>query len=422
MSRSARWTGALRQWFERDLLGGVRFPGRGRLAAASVIDAVGTGMLMPLTVIYFTVHVGLSAASVGLGLTIGGVCALVLAPLGGVLIDSLGAKPVLLSYWAMAAIGIAGYGLASHWIEMVLAVTVAEIGSSASSTARKTLLTEIAGAEDRVRLMASQRALRNVGYGAGGLLAGAALALGGGAFDVVVYADALSYVLAILLMVRMPVAHRAARRARQATSGLRVVLADRRYMALTGLEFFASFHGTALEVALPLWIVLHTHAPRALTGILFSLNTAIVVLTQVRTTAGIRGLRDVPRSYYRAAIAMCLGAGAYLVAHFVGEVAAIALLTVGLVLHTATEMFASAGEWAASIDLAEEAHRGKYLSVFSVGTSLQDALGPTIVTSVLLLGTVWLWPVLAVFVCVGSLSTAAIARRATPTERVLAPV
>jgi hypothetical protein len=400
-------------WFERNLLGGVAFPGRGRLAAASVIDAVGSGMLMPLTVIYFTVHVGLSTASVGLGLTIGGVAALAFAPLGGVLIDALGAKPVLLAYWVIAAVAIAGYALVSHWSEMVVVVTFAEIGSSASSTARKALVTGVARPEDIVRLMASQRALRNVGFGMGGLLAGAALAIGGVAYDVIVYGDAISFLAAVVVMTGMPVVRQVRVEPRvRSVGGLRIVLSDRRYLGLTALDFCSSFHGTALEVALPLWIVFHTHAPRALTGILFSLNTVIVVVAQVRATSGIRGLADVPRTYRRAAVMMILGAGVYLTAHYAGSAAAVLLLILGLVLHTGTEMFASAGEWAVSIDLADTAFRGAYLSVFSVGSSLQDALGPTIVTSVLLLGAVWLWPVLAIIVCAGCLLTASIVGRA----------
>jgi MFS family permease len=402
----------------RDLFGFVEFPGHRRFVAASLIDAVGSGLLMPLTVLYFTIHVGLSPTSVGLGLTVGGVVALAFAPLGGVLIDSAGPKPALIGYWALAALAYAGYGLVHSWAAFVVAVTVAEIAASSSSTARKSLLAELTSGEDRVKLLAQQRALRNLGFGLGGLLASVALAVGGAAFLLVVYGDAITFLVAIALVARLPVPRRARVSATEANpfSGLRTVVADRRYVELTVLDFFATFHGTALEVALPLWIVLHTHAPRALTGILFTANTVIVVLAQVRATAGVRGLRDAPRVYRRAAIAMIVCGSAYLAAHYVGEGPAIALLVIGLILHTATEMLASAGEWLVSIELADDAHRGKYLSVFSLGGSLQSALGPTIVTSVLALGSVWLWPTLAALVCTGTVLSAVLAGRAEVTE------
>ena len=391
-------------------MGLTRFPGSRRWVSASLIDAVGSGLLMPLTVLYFTLHVGLSPASVGLGLTIGGLIALAFAPVGGILIDAFGSKPVLLGYWTLAALAYAGYGVVGTWVEFLVAVTVAEIAASATSTARKSLLTELATGEDRVRLMASQRSVRNLGFGLGGLLASLALAIGGAAYLWVVYGDAASFLVAIVLVAGLPVPGRPPSPARGAgrpgLAGLRCVLADRRYLAVTALDFFSSFQATGLEVALPLWIVLHTHAPRALTGILFTVNTVLVVLFQVRASRGVRQLRDIPRTYRRAAAAMALCAGVYLAAHYVGEAAAVALLVAGIGLHTATEIFTSAGEWIASVELADDAHRGAYLSVFSLGNSLQDALGPTVVTSLLLLGVVWLWPVLAACVVVGTLATA----------------
>jgi MFS family permease len=397
----------------RDLLGIIDFPGARRWAAASLLDAVGSGLLAPLTVLYFTIRVGLSAASVGLGLTIGGVAALACAPLGGILIDRFGAKRVLIGYWALAACAYAGYGLVTTWPQFVVAVTVAEVASTASGTASKSLLAELAVGADRVTLLASRRSLRNLGYGIGSLLATAALAIGGAAYLIVVYGDAMSFLVAIALTtgVRPPRRPSEPSERGPATRGLRRVLRDRPYLRLTALDFLSSFHQTGLEVALPLWIVLHTQAPRALAGILFTFNTVIVVLVQVRATAGVRGLADVPRTYRRAATSMLLCAGAYLAAHYVGTGPAIALLVVGLVLHTITEMLASAGEWIASMELADDAHRGSYLSVFSLGSALQGALGPTLVTSVLALGGVWLWPALAAAVGVGSLLAASLTGR-----------
>ena len=401
----------------RELLGIVQFPGAGRWAGASLLDAIGTGLLAPLTVLYFTMHVGLSLGSVGLGLTIGGVVALVFAPASGVLIDALGAKRILLGAWGLAALAYAAYGLVETWTGCVVVVAMAEIASSAASTASKSLLADLATGEDRVTMVASRRSLRNLGFGIGGLLATAALAIGGTAYLFVVYGNAVSFAAAIALVAPLRISSRPARpnTRRHPARGLRRAVSDRLYLTLTVLDFFSSFHATALEVALPLWIVLHTHAPRALAGILFTLNTAIVVLIQVRATAGVRGLADVPRAYRRAAAAMTLGAGAYLAAHYVNEPFAIALLAAGLLPHTLTEMLASAGEWTASIELADDAHRGQYLSVFSLGSSLQDALGPTLVTALLALSTAALWPVLAATVSAGGLLTASLTSRARAT-------
>ncbi|HEX3616540.1 MAG TPA: MFS transporter [Solirubrobacteraceae bacterium] len=397
----------------RRVLGVVDFPGSGRWAVASLINSAGTGLLLPLSVLYFTIHVGLSPASVGLGLTIGGLIALAFVPVGGIVIDRFGSKPVLLGCWGWAAAAYAGYGLVGSWGEFLVVVTAAEIAAAVSSTAGKSLLAELATGADRLRLLASQRSLGNLGYGVGGVLATAALAIGGVAYDGVVYGDALTFVVAIVLVCGVPVpSGRALAGERRGTAGgLRLVLADRRYLALSALDFLTTFQDGALAVALPLWVVLHTQAPRALAGILFTINTAVVVLFQVRATAGVSSIADVPRTYRRGAVVMVGCAAAYLSAHYVGEAAAVTLLVVALVLHTATEMFVSAGEWTASVELADDAHRGIYLSIYRLGYSVQDALAPLIVTTLLAIGTVWLWPVLALAVCSGALASAVIAGR-----------
>jgi MFS family permease len=396
--------------FARGVLGIADFPGSRRWAGASLIDAVGTGLLKPLAVLYFTLHVGLSPASVGLGLTIAGLVTLAVSPLGGALIDGFGGKPVMIGYSALCALAYAGFALVATWPEFLVAVTAAAVGTSALSTARKALLAEITVGANRVTAMASQRSLRNVGFGIGGLLASVALAVGGSAYVVVVVGDALSFVVAIMLLLGLPVPprERMERAHRRTLGGLRHVLVDRRYLWLTGLSFFTSFQATALEVALPLWVALHTDAPRAMTGILFTVNTVIVVLFQVRLTSGVRGLGDVARAERRAVFSIALCAAAYLTAHYVGAAAAVVLLVTGSIMHTGAEMFVSAGEWMTSIDFADDAHRGAYLSVFAVGGDLQDALGPTIITSLLLLGTAYLWPALAALMCLGALGTAAL--------------
>jgi Major Facilitator Superfamily len=309
--------------------------------------------------------------------------------------------------------------LVASWPEFLVAVTAAQIAAAIATTAAKALVTELATGQDRISLLASQRSLSNLGFGVGGLLATAALAIGGPAYLFVVYGNSFTCLVAIVLVAGLVLPHRRAPADKRGhtAGGVRLVLADRRYLALSALDCLTTFQDGALLVAMPLWVVLHTHAPRALPGILFTINTAVVVLFQVKATSGVRSIADVPRIYRRAAAVMCLCATAYLAAHYVNATAAVVLLVVALLLHTATEMFASGGEWIASVELADEAHRGKYLSVYRLGYSVQATLAPLVMTSLLALGTVWLWPALALLVCTGALASAALASRISASQR-----
>lgn len=384
-----------------------------------MLDAIGTGLIMPLTVLFFVIHEHVAAHLVGLGMSIGGVIALALAPLGGQLVDHIGSKRALIAAWLLGCAAVACYALVRNWLEIIVVITALAFAGNLSGTARSTLLAGIVEDTQISRVMAIARSFRNAGYGIGGLLATAALATGGTGFLLAVYGDAASFLLAALLVSGM--ASRLAEPAQAAHDRdeirLGAVLTDWRYLAVTAFDALTSFHQVALQIALPLWVVLYTHAPRALVGLLFTLNTAAVVVAQVRVSRDVRGLADAPATYVRCALSMAGAGAAFLGSHYVGAVPAVALLVVGALLMTGAEMFAAAAEWVVSFGLSDDGHRGKYLAVYSMGGSLGDAVGPSVSTALMSGGAVMVWPVIAAIVACGSLASAAIARAASTDVR-----
>ncbi len=404
----------------------VHTAGGPALVLATMLDAAGTGLIAPLTILYFVVGVRLPVGLVGTGMTIGGAIALMAAPLGGHFVDRAGSRRALLVGWSAAGIAVAGYALVRSWPELIVAVSALGIATSVGGTARSTLLSALVAPGDIARVMALVRAFRNVGYGVGGLLATAALAAGHQGFLFAIYGDAASFLLGAALVL-------AAGRRLRSVSGdsaqpgrapkglggsggrpvtLRTVLTDRRFVTLGLLDGLTSFHQVALQVALPLWVVLFTHAPRELVGLLYTLNTALVVLAQVRVARGVRVLAQAPRALLYTAIAMAGAGAAFLGAHYAGAVAATVLLVAGAMLMTAAEMFASAANWIVTYALADPEHRGKYLSVYSMGAGLGRAAGPSVTAALASAGALPLWPVIAAIVAAGALPTAAIARAA----------
>jgi predicted MFS family arabinose efflux permease len=83
-------------------------PLAGRLARQSLLFALGEGTFMTGSAVFFTQIVGLTAAQVGLGLTIAGAAAFVAALPAGKLVDRLGPKRM----WSLSAVGQASlFGL-----------------------------------------------------------------------------------------------------------------------------------------------------------------------------------------------------------------------------------------------------------------------------------------------------------------------
>ena len=109
--------------------------------------------------------------------------------------------------------------------------------------------------------------------------------------------------------------------------------------------------------------------PLPLTGLLFALNTVLVVLLQVRATRNIAARGGITRSYRTAAVSFVLACGAFALAAGAPVVAVTVLLVFALGALTSAELVTSAGEWFLSVNLApgdggeaggRRVHRGRH--------------------------------------------------------------
>ncbi|QYC44235.1 Multidrug resistance protein MdtH [Nonomuraea coxensis DSM 45129] len=403
----------------RNWIGLPDVPAARRWAWVAVIDAVGTGMRIPVTVIYLTAVVGLDAASVGIGLGLAALAGTLCAPACGALIDRYGPKPMVVACFLTAAAGYLGYLAIQDWVSFIVVAIVAEIAEHSGRPAKQALVASMVTAEQRVKLMAFQRSIRNVGFGLGGLTSAALLTLDAhSGYYAVLAGDALSFLVAAALVSRIAVTRPSPRPAAQAgpgrRDGFRDVLADRRYVALAVLNTLVMTHVTALNVGVPLWVNQHTTAPPGLVGVLFALNTALVVLLQVRLTKGVARAADTPPVYVRATAAFAVAAAGYWAASMAGGTLAfvVVLLVVAMLAHTAAELYGAVGEWTVSVDLAPEHLRGRYLSLFHVSFSAHQAVGPVLVILLITKAPDLAWFVLAAVLGAGCLASAWLARGA----------
>lgn len=369
------------------LVGLPDIPAVRRWAWVAIVDALGSGLLMPLVIIYFTQQIKLNPVMVGLAMSIAGVAGAVLVPIGGALVDRHGPKPVVIGAFVLASIGTAAYLVADGFALLVVAVLLAQMADASGRPAKHAFIALIAEGEARNRLLAFNRSIRNAGYGVGGLLAAIVLAVGTReAYLVAIGLDVLSFVAAAVLVTaitppaHVPKARTAADEATAGPGGYREVLADWRYVALAALNILVLLEANAFIVGVPLWVVLHTSAPEALVGMLFTANTIMIVLFQVRATKDLAGPADVRPAYLRAALTFALAVAGYVAAQYFNVTIGIVVMVVAVLLHSIGELSASAAEWTVSIGLAKERLRGRYLAVFALGDSAQKAIGPVLVT------------------------------------------
>jgi MFS family permease len=151
-----------------------------------------------------------------------------------------------------------------------------------------------------------------------------------------------------------------------------------------------------LTVAIPLWILEHTTAPRPVIQLIFVLSVVLVVVSQKRFSRGADDASGSRRCLVRAAWSLSLGAAAVGLTgliHAAGWV--VVLLISAAMLVTAAELWQTVGGWNLSYALAPEARRPEYLAVFSLGPSAQRVIGPPLFTSLVIPMGAWGWLMLA---------------------------
>ncbi|MFI8829380.1 MFS transporter, partial [Streptomyces sp. NPDC053431] len=166
-------------------------------------------MTTPLLVVYLhTVrHLPLTlAASIT---AVGALVSLAGNPAGGYLADRIGARPTSLTGLATAAAGTGLLAAADTSAQAIACVALLGLGVSMSLPAQQALLTHLVPAPDLARCFALRYMMLNIGFGVGGLTA--ALIAGSGhlgAFQTLYLTDAASFLLAALLITRVPITGR----------------------------------------------------------------------------------------------------------------------------------------------------------------------------------------------------------------------
>ncbi len=392
-----------------------------RLSTQSVLSAFGDGVFLTGSAVFFTQIVGLSAAQVGLGLTVAGVVTFALAVPLGKLSDRYGARRVWATASLLEALLYLAWLLVGGLATFIAMMIVLEAVSTGSRAARNAYRFDVFPREERVASNAYFRAARNVGYTFGALLAGIALATNDD--DVI---RAVPLVTAALLLVNAVLVARlpAAVRHSDATpetvpetaveavleavlddaGDRRSALRNRGYLLMSICGGVLTTHQVLLNVVIPLWLVEETDAPRVLLAWLFGTNTVMAVLLQVAAARGITTVADSLRAQRRGAFFFMLSCAIILVTHDTVGWVTIVLVWVGHVTVTGAELFQSAGEWGLQAELSDPERRGEYQGVAQLGYTVGSVWAPAAYTFLAMEWGAEGWLVIAAIVLVAAIA------------------
>jgi MFS family permease len=257
------------------------------MALCNLILWTGRGIVIPFTVIYFSQIVGLSASVVGAGIAAAGLGGIAFVVVVAGQIDRRGGRPVLLVCMSVLALATIGYPWATNvglFLVVTLVLTFASQLYWPSSDATIASITDPARVAEAMSIL---RVANAVGIGAGGFIGGT-LAAGGGMseYRIVFLTSAAFIVTAAVLVWRTVPAVILPSKSDDGEHGTWAdILPDRTFLYALLILFTLVFGFTQITMSVPAFLRAEAGIGEGTIGLLFTMNTIMVVLTQIPITA-----------------------------------------------------------------------------------------------------------------------------------------
>ncbi|MEW6733583.1 MAG: MFS transporter [Acidobacteriota bacterium] len=369
------------------------------LFTTTLINRAGT-MVLPYMIIYLTTGLKFSIRQAGLIITLYGIGALFTAPLAGKLSDWIGPIRVMKYSLFFSGTILLIFPLAQSFPAVIGLTLIFAITNEAFRPASLAATTELVASEQRKSAFALTRLAVNIGMSIGPAIGGILTTI---SFKALFLVDASTSLLAGLVILLAGWQMRPASTSaivydseKQQLHRRVSVLTDRNLLlfllAMIPVEMVFFQHQTTV----PLFWDKDLHISPAWFGVLFSVNTILIIFLELPLNAA---MADWPHRRALALGALLVGLG------FGGMFFANGLFTVAVtvVIWTFGEMILLPTSAAYVADIAPAERRGEYMGLFTMSFSLAFTLSPWLGTEVYQrLGARTLW--LATLLC-GVVST-----------------
>ena len=298
---------------------------------------------------------------------------------------------------------------------------MAGVGNAGFWPSQSALLAGLTPQHRRHAAFALQRVSRNLGIGLGGVAGGLIATTGNPtSFTVLFLLDAATFLVFVGMLAFVPEPVHADERAALAPGRYADVIRDHVFRGIVLLNVLFVAAGYAQFELLPVFAKNEAGVAEAGIGVIFLVNTLVIVLAQFPVAKGLEGRRRMA-----ALGVMCvLWAAAWLVV-LVGGLsleAAAAAMAFGLaaIVFGLGECFQGPVQGALVADLAPPRLRGRYMAVSTISWDIGFIIGPAVGGFVLAAEPLALWPAAAAVCLLAGVGALAL-ERDLPRELRLTP-
>jgi MFS family permease len=393
------------------------------LIVALLVDSLGNGLFLPLSLIFFTELTDVRLALLGVLISVANAFTLPIPIWAGSLADRYGALPLVIGAQLLQGVGYLSYNWVEGPIGIFLASALIAIGVRFFWSTVFTAVSDFADGSpwtvSKDTWFAWTSMARTAGIGVGGLVAGLAIADGRtSAYHLIAYSTAGCFFVAaasLWLFVRIPVRAGTGAGTEQETdsAGYRQVLRDRPFLIFIAINTVFAMTSMMLALGLPTFLLEGLAAPRWLSSVILVANTivlAVFAAPVVKRLAHYRRTRTITVAAGLWAL-WCLLFALLMPGHLSLMlpllVGAVALFTLGELLHAPVSM-------ALASAMAPTQTRGRYLAVFQYSFTFAGLISPVFFTSLFEIHRSLPWIVLGAVNVIALFATRSL-------ERVVAP-
>lgn len=381
------------------------------LLVALGVDNFGSGLFLPLALVYATRAVGLPLAVAATVVSVGTMAGLLVPPMAGRLVDRAGPRAVVILAQLVQASGVSAYLVADGVALTLVGAILVAAGLQLFYCALFALIADVSTEDPKDKPFALVDMIRSGCFGLGALAAAGVLgSLGTAGLRIVVGVDAVTFVACALLLMLAVRAPHTRQQPHEDTGERRLrVLRDRPFLALIGVTALLALASDFFLVGIPVYVLEQLDGPAWLPGVMLALLTVVL---SVGGTAAVHATRRLARTTPLAA------SGALYAVWCVVSLAAVfvapgwlpaSLVGATLVQAAASLLFGTRANAIAEAAAPREA-RGRYLATFQYAFTVPQAVAPAVV-GLFTVGTWVPWALVAAAACLAMIGLRCLAPR-----------